>query len=63
MKGVKKMGYIVAVFMMIVGEALDWLVACGIIKLITVCFSWNFSWLVATGIWLVSLFVRSWMKR
>lgn len=32
---------------------LSWLMICGFVKLITLCFGWSFSWLVATGIWLL----------
>ena len=39
--------------------ALSWIVTCGIIKLITLCFGVAFSWLIATGIWLALLLLRS----
>lgn len=39
--------------------ALSWSVTVGIIKLITLCFGWNFSLIVATGIWLVIMLLRS----
>ena len=32
---------------------LSWIVTCGIIKLITMCFGWTFKWSIATGIWLI----------
>lgn len=32
---------------------LGWIVTCGIIKLITMCFGWTFKWSIATGIWLI----------
>jgi len=31
----------------------SWIVTCGVIKLITLCFGWTFKWGIATGIWLV----------
>jgi hypothetical protein len=37
----------------------SWIVTCGIIKLITMCFGLNFKWSVATGIWLVICILRS----
>lgn len=33
--------------------AVSWIATCGIIKLITMCFGWTFSWPIATGIWLM----------
>lgn len=38
--------------------ALSWAVTIGIIKLITLCFGWNFSILIATGIWLAMLLIH-----
>jgi hypothetical protein len=38
--------------------AFSWLATCGIIKIITLCFGWDFSWAVATGIWLVMCLVK-----
>lgn len=41
-------------FVLVVGNlGIDWICTCGLIKLITLCFSIDFSWTVATGIWLV----------
>lgn len=40
------------VFIILFGTlGISWAVTCGIVKLITLCFGWNFSWLIATGIW------------
>ena len=33
--------------------ALSWVTVVGVIKLITLCFAWEFSFRTATGIWLV----------
>ena len=43
-------GYIL-LFLMLAG--ISWIGTCGIIKLITLCFGWEFSWAGATGVWLV----------
>ena len=61
MKGVEGMEHVLTVLIVIAADVLDWLVACGIIKLITMCFSWKFSWLMATGVWLISRFIRFWI--
>ena len=31
---------------------ISWLLTCGVIKLITLCFGMIFSWKISTGIWL-----------
>ena len=41
---------------------ISWIVTCGIIKLITMCFGWTFKWSIATGIWLVMSILRSIFK-
>lgn len=47
---------VMVVFLVIL--SLSWIVTCGIIKLITVCFGLEFSWTVATGIWLVMFLLK-----
>lgn len=37
---------------------LSWIVTCGIIKLITLCFGLTFKWSIATGIWLIICLLR-----
>ena len=39
--------------------ALSWIVTCGLIKLITLCFGLTFSWAIATGIWLIMMIIKS----
>lgn len=40
----------------------SWIVTCGIIKLVTMCFGWTFKWSVATGVWLILCIARSIFK-
>lgn len=49
---------IVLIIMLICGAIMlicgaSWIITCGIIKLITLCFGLPFSWSIATGIWLI----------
>lgn len=53
---------IFAVVILVVGNALSWICTCGVIKLITLCFGWTFSWSVATGVWLVMCLARTVFK-
>lgn len=48
---------IIAVVFLLYG--LSWIMTCGIIKLITMCFGWTFRWSVATGIWLIIYLLRA----
>ena len=51
---------ILAVAFLVVGlYALSWIGTVGIVKLITMCFGWSFSWAWATGIWLVICILKS----
>lgn len=38
---------------------LSWIVTCGVIKLITMCFGLTFKWSIATGIWLIICILKS----
>lgn len=38
--------------------ALSWIVTCGIIWLVTLCFGWTFNWAIATGVWILILLAR-----
>ena len=50
---------LVAIVMFLVLGAISWLITCGIFYLITLCFSLEFSWLTATGVWLVMILLKS----
>ena len=56
-----KGGVSILVFIAIIAVCyvLSWIVTCGIIKLITMCFGWTFKWSIATGIWLIICILRS----
>lgn len=62
MKDKIKQGGVVAVVVVLIVAAcygISWIVTCGIIKLITMCFGLEFSWAVATGIWLIICILKS----
>lgn len=39
--------------------AISWIGTCGLFKLVTLCFGWNYSWGIATGIWILFLVAKS----
>lgn len=53
------LGVLGAALIILAACALSWIVTCGIIKAITMCFGWTFSWAVATGVWLIICLVRT----
>lgn len=53
------MGCILAALFIIFAYTLSWIVTCGLIKLITLCFGWAFSWAIATGVWIVLVILKS----
>lgn len=60
-----KEGGLIAVMvigLIVICYSLSWIVTCGIIKLITMCFGWTFKWSIATGIWLIICILRSVFK-
>lgn len=56
-------GLLIAILVVALFWGISWIVTCGIVKLITMCFGLTFSWPVATGIWLclmlLNLFLTS----
>lgn len=60
-KGLCKKGVIyVITFFSIIAFVLfiSWLLTCGLVKLITLCFGWKFTWGIGTGIWLILLLIK-----
>lgn len=53
------MGIFIVILLLAVGYAISWIITCGIIKLITICFGLTFSWAIATGIWLILCLLKS----
>ena len=56
-KGIIAIILSVLVFVALVG--ISWICTCGVIKLVTMCFGWTFSWGMATGIWLIMCLART----
>ena len=49
---------LIRILLLIVADiAISWLGCMGIIKLITMCFGWEFRFATATGVWLVWIIV------
>lgn len=44
---------------LVIAYAFSWIVTCGIIKLITMCFGLTFNWGIATGIWLIYILLKN----
>lgn len=58
---IKEGGIIAAVTILIIAAlyGISWIITCGILKLITICFGWTFMWRIATGIWLIICILQS----
>lgn len=50
---------IIGAILLVLCYGISWIVTCGIIKLITLCFGLTFKWSIATGIWLIICLLRS----
>ena len=50
---------VVVILLLAVCYGISWIVTCGIIKLITMCFGLEFSWAFSTGIWLIICILKS----
>lgn len=52
-------GIVIGLLIVVFLYALSWLLTCGLIKLITLCFGWTFKWSIATGIWLILCIIKT----
>lgn len=53
---------LIVLAIVVLAFGISWIVTCGIIKLITLCFGWTFSWGIATGIWFVMMLLKKVFK-
>lgn len=53
---------LIVIIILAITYGISWIVTCGIIKLITMCFGWTFKWSIATGIWLIMCLLSSTFK-
>ena len=51
------MWVILLILLILAALIASWLLTCGIIYLITLCFGWSFSLAIATGIWLILMLI------
>ena len=56
------LGIIGAILVVLAVLGGSWIITCVIVKSITMCFGWSFSWTIATGIWLIMCLARSVFK-
>lgn len=42
---------------------LGWAAMCGLVWLVSLCFGWEFSWAIATGVWLIWVAVGSLVRK
>ena len=69
-KGIKEAGYffgaaltiLITTLLFLGGLFLSWICTCGVVKLVTMCFDWTYSWPIATGIWLLMCLARTVFK-
>lgn len=50
--------FIITALIFIALCAISWAITLGLVYLICLCFSWEFSWLIATGVWLVMCLLK-----
>lgn len=66
-KFIKKFGWalgcILAIAVFVAVAGVSWIATCGLVYLVTLCFSLEFSWGVATGIWIILILVKDIFNR
>lgn len=56
------LGCLIALLAIVLVIGISWACTCGLIFLITLCFGWEFSWAIATGIWLILAMLSSFFR-
>ena len=56
----KILGIIGIVLVIIAGAGLGFLFTAGVVKLISMCFGFAFSWKIALGVWLAMVLIKAW---
>lgn len=56
------LGCLAAFLIFALVATVSWAITCGLIKLITLCFGWTFSWSIATGIWMI-FWLTNWEEK
>lgn len=51
--------FVVILSPLILYYGISWIATCGVVYLITLCFGWDFSWLMATGVWASAYLIKS----
>lgn len=52
---------LIIILLTIIALVFSWGVTCEIVKLITICFGWKFSWGIGTGVYLIFVLLN-WMR-
>lgn len=53
------LGCLFAVIGVIFLLVISWLATCGLVYLATLCFGYQFTWLLGTGVWIVLWIIKS----
>ena len=54
---------LIALIVIFIEAIFSWASICSIVKLLSLCFSFQFKWRIATGIWLILLLLRAIFNR
>lgn len=57
------MELLIVILILILFYGASWLLTCGLIYLVTLCFGLEFSWLFSTGIWLILAFLNPFKQK
>ena len=53
----KRIG-IIFILIILLSYGISWIITCGVVKLLSMCFGFVFTWQLATGIWIVLCLLR-----
>jgi hypothetical protein len=53
------LGCLIAIFTFAIACSISWILTCGAVWLVCLCFGWVFTWPVATGVWIVACLISA----
>lgn len=59
----KESGVLTSIVVIIISIVVEWLLYCGLFKLITLCFNLVFTWKWATGVFLIVMVLKTIFKQ
>ena len=52
-------GHLLALLVIVIAIGISFLITAGLIKVVTLCFGWEFKWTYVLGVWVIEIMLKS----